>query len=276
MPELPDVEVIREYLDAHVIGQTIVAADYVGPIVMRNLLGGDTAAALAGRRFDWARRRGKFLRLGLDDGHELLINFMLAGRLVLCPPDTKRGARTYLVLALSGGQSLRYTDQASMGKIYLTDDPAKAPTYGELGPDALDSAVTLDVFRQRLRRHPGEIKGTLLNQQFVAGIGNAYADEILFEARIYPFLRRSELEPDDIARLHAAIGKVLYHAIAVLRQCMGDDIPDEIRDFLQVHRKGGEPCPRCGAAISQVAANKRITNFCRTCQPGTLIRQGKR
>ena len=273
MPELPDIEVISEFLAAHVVGQTIIAVDHVGAIVVRNLLGGDTASVLSGRRIASSRRRGKFLILDLDQVALLAINFMLSGRLMYCSASTKLRAHTYLVLSLSGGEQLRYTDQTQMGKIYLTEDVGKVPTFSEQGPDALDPALTLAVFRDRLRRHPGEIKGSLTNQAFLAGIGNAYADEILYRARVYPFKRRSELEADDIERIYAAIGMVLMEAMATLRQRAGSDIHLEVRDFLLVHGKAGQPCPRCGTSISQVAANQRITNFCRSCQPGTLIRQ---
>jgi len=273
MPELPDIEVIREFLAARVVGQNIVSVEHVGTLVVRNLMPGDAGGLLDGRRLTAAGRYGKFLLLALDGGIWLVINFMLSGRLMYCPAITRMGQRTFLVLNLSSGQQLRYTDATQMGKVYLTDDVARVPTYREQGPDALDPAVTLDVFRERLRRHPGEIKSTLTNQAFVAGIGNAYADEILFRARIYPFRRRPELSAADVEQVYVAMREVLGEAIDELRRRIGSNIHEEIRDFLKVHGKANQPCPRCGTPISQVSANQRITNFCRTCQPGTLIRQ---
>ena len=273
MPELPDVEVIKDILRARVVGQTIVSVGRVGPIVVRNLLPGGVAEVLTARPITSVDRRGKFLLVGLGSGLHLVINFMLAGRLTLCEPGARMGPRTHLELGLSSGQDLRYIDAVQMGKVYLTGDLAGVPAFAEQGPDALDGSVTVDVFRERLRRHPGEIKGALTNQAFLAGIGNAYADEILFAAGIYPFRRRSELSADDVARLHAAMRDVLEEAIARLRVRMGDNLHEEIRDFLKVHGKAGLPCPRCGTPVSQVSANQRITNFCRHCQPGTLIRQ---
>lgn len=275
MPELPDIEVIKDVLAATVIGQTIVSVDHVGPIVVRHMLPGDPAAALTGRAIAGVRRCGEFLLFDLDGGVHIVINFMLSGRLAYCAPSTRQGPRTFLVLQLSGGQQLRYTDQTQMGKVYITDDPDKAPLFAGQGPDALAAELTLPVFRERLKRHPGEIKGTLTNQSFVAGIGNAYADEILFRAGIYPFRRRSELPATEIERVYTAMRAVLSESIAILRERVGDRIHEELRDFLQVHGKGGQPCPRCGSVLSQVSANQRITSFCRTCQPGTLIRQGR-
>jgi len=126
--------------------------------------------------------------------------------------------------------------------------------------------VTLPVFTQRLRRHPGQIKNILVNDTFLAGIGNAYADEILFAAGIYPYRRRGTLTSSEIASLYEAIHRVLNEARAVVAVRMGEDIHHKVRDFLQVHGKGGEPCPRCGSPVSQINANQRLTNFCRRCQ----------
>ncbi|MDY7041110.1 MAG: DNA-formamidopyrimidine glycosylase family protein [Chloroflexota bacterium] len=273
MPELPDLEVIRGFLGEHLVGHTITAVEVVRPTVIRNLLDGDFAARLAGRRVTAVRRHGKFLLFDLSAGEHVALNPMLAGRLQYCLPDARRLSRTYLVLALDDGHELRYSDQRSMGKIYLTDDLARVPGFGELGPDALDPALTLEVFKERLRRFRGEIKGVLTRQTFVAGVGNAYADEILWQAGLSPFRKRPQLSDQDVARLYEAMRLVLSEAIATLRQRVGADIHVEIRDFLQVHRRGGESCPRCGTRISEVSARKRITNFCRTCQPGGLIRQ---
>jgi formamidopyrimidine-DNA glycosylase len=273
VPELPDIQIIAEFLNTHVAGQHIESVDYVGALVVRNLLTGSVEHALRGRVISGAKRRGKFLILELEGEVSLVVNFMLSGRLWYAPPAQGTGKRTFLVLTLADRRQLRYVDQTQMGKIYLTNDLSLIPTFADQGPDALDPGLSLSVFEQRLRRHPGEIKGTLTNQAFIAGIGNAYADEILFEARLYPFLRRSELGSDGIERLHTAQQDVLRGAIETLRQRVGSNIQEEIRDFLRIHGRPGQPCPRCGTAISQVAANQRITNFCRTCQPGTLIRQ---
>jgi formamidopyrimidine-DNA glycosylase len=273
MPELPDLEVIKDFLNSEVTGQTIVSVPYVGPIIVRNMLPGDVPSVLTGRKIGETRRRGKFLVMPLDNATIIVINFMLSGRLTYAAPVERFGKLTFLVLGLSGGQQLRYSDATQMGKIYLTDDVMNVPTFAEQGPDALDPSLTLDVFRQRLRKHSGEIKGILTNQLFVTGIGNAYADEILFRARIYPFRKRPALSADEIAQLYDAMHAVLPEAITVLQQRMGRNIHEEIRDFLLVHGKSGRPCPRCGTSISQVAAQQSVTNFCRSCQPGTLIRQ---
>jgi len=271
MPELPDLEVIREYLVPRLPGATITSATVRRPIIVRNLLGDDFAGHVTGRAFADVRRRGKFLLLGLDDGTALVINPMLAGRLRYGEPLKKDRVRDALVLRLDDGRELRYHDAEDMGKIYLTLDLGQVPTFVDLGPEANDPDLSLDIFLQRLRRHPGEIKGILTNQAFVAGIGNAYADEICWRAGIYPFRRRASLDRDELARLFDAMGCVLTEAIETLRVRVGDAIDVEVRDFLAVHGKPGQPCPRCGSPISEVSRERRDTHFCRTCQPGLMV-----
>jgi formamidopyrimidine-DNA glycosylase len=270
MPELPDLEVIREYLAPRIAGVPIVTADVRRPLLMRNLLGATPADHFLGRCFTTAERRGKFLVLPLDSGAMLIINPMLAGRIRYGDPLGRDRTRDALVLGLADGREMRYHDAKDMGKLYLTKDPSQVPTFAELGPEATDPNLSLDAFRERLRQHRGEIKGVLTNQKFVAGIGNAYADEICWRAKVYPFRRRPSLSDEEIARLHTAMQSVLTEAIETLRHRVGDAIDKEIRDFLLVHGKAGQPCPRCGSDISKVTKSRRTTNFCRTCQPGLM------
>ena len=271
MPELPDLEVIREYLAPRLAGNPISSARVLRPLVVRNLLGRDPVEHLEGHRFVDVQRRGKFLLFPLDQGVHLVINPMLAGRLRYGEPLGRDRVRDAIVLRFAGGQELRYHDAKDMGKVYLTADLAHVPTLADLGPEATDPDLSLADFRQRLRRHPGEIKGILTNQGFVAGIGNAYADEICWRAGLYPFRRRPTLDEEEVAGLYAAMRQVLADAIDTLRTRVGDAIDVEIRDFLAVHGKAGEPCPRCGSTISKVTRARRTTNFCRQCQPGLLV-----
>ncbi len=271
MPELPDLQVIREFLAPRIAGVQILSAEVRRPLILRNLLGGEAADCLVGRRFTGVLRRGKFLLLPLDNDTWLVINPMLAGRIRYGDPLPRRRKRDALVLGLADGRELCYHDAKDMGKLYLTDDLNRVPTFGELGPEAIDPALTLEVFRERLRRHQGEIKGILTNQRFVAGIGNAYADEICWRAGIYPFRRRPSLTGDEVARLYSALGDVLNGAIEILRARVGEAIDKEVRDFLSVHGRAGEPCPNCAHEISKVTRERRTTSFCRTCQPGLMV-----
>jgi formamidopyrimidine-DNA glycosylase len=270
MPELPDLEVIREFLTPRLPGVTVRSAEVRRPLVVRNMLRGEPAEHLVGRTFTGVSRRGKFLILWLDD-LALVINPMLAGRLRWGAPLARDRTRDALVLDLGDGHELRYNDTADMGKIYLTRNLDQVPAFTAQGPEANDPALTLDLWLERLRRHPGELKGILTNQAFVAGIGNAYADEILWAARLYPFRRRPTLSTDELTTLYTAMREVLANAIVTLRGRVGEAIDVEVRDFLAVHGKPGRPCPRCGSPISEVKRERIATHFCRTCQPGLMV-----
>jgi formamidopyrimidine-DNA glycosylase len=198
---------------------------------------------------------------------------MLAGYLRYHATAERVPGKPFLRLHLSNGHTLSYFDPISMGKVYLTPRLDLVPGFADMGPDALAPELTPAAFSERLRRHHGEIKGILTNHQFVAGIGNAYSDEILFCAGIYPFRKRKTLSPEDISRLYDCMHSVLTAATETLRARVGADIHEKLRDFLAVHGKGGTPCPRCGSTISEIHARQRISSFCRTCQPGTLIQQ---
>ncbi len=149
MPELPDLEVIRERLDARIVGLQIVDSAVLRPIIVRDLAAGEPGSNLAGRQIAAVSRRGKFLLLGLDDGLTVVINPMLAGRIRHAAPLARDRKRDAFVLTLSDGAELRYNDAADMGKIYLTRDLAAVPTFAEQGPDALDPALDFAAFAQR-------------------------------------------------------------------------------------------------------------------------------
>ena len=165
---------------------------------------------------------------------------------------------------------VRYRDPTQMGKIYLrpagVDRPVPGLGPGEQGPEADDATLTLDVWRDRIRRHPGELKNLVRNQSFVAGIGNAYSDEILHAARLLPFRKRSSLAAEEVDALYVATRATLASAIEVLERRVPPTFEKQVRDFLAVHNKGGHACPRCGTRITEVKAGGFITSFCRGCQ----------
>ncbi len=276
MPELPELEVVCEVLDRRVVGQAIHAVTVIPPggiIVVRDLTHAGFSAVLTGAAIESVRRRGKFLVFICQTSDApvfLVLNPKLTGRLQLAASGQKRHAKTHVVFKLSGGGELRYYDQKQMGQLYLTRDLEAIPDFAGMGPEALE--ISLDEFRARLKPYRGEIKGVLTRSEFVAGIGNAYADEILWAARIHPYRKRTALTAAEIETLYQAMRETLLDAVMKVRQEMGEEIDRKPRDFLAVHMKTGEPCPRCGTPVSLVGANQRITNFCRTCQPGGLIK----
>ena len=165
---------------------------------------------------------------------------------------------------------VRYRDPTQMGKVYLQPAGVERPVAGlggdDQGPDADDPALSLDVWRERIKRHPGELKNLLRNQAFVAGIGNAYSDEILHAAKLLPFRKRSSLATEEVDALYDATRSTLATAIGILRERVPPTFEKQVRDFLAVHDKGGQACPRCGTRITEVRAGGFITSYCRGCQ----------
>jgi formamidopyrimidine-DNA glycosylase len=195
----------------------------------------------------------------------------LGGRSGGRPADAAAWTDGAAWLPPDGGRVIvRYRDPTQMGKVYLLPAgidrrvPGMGP--GEMGPDALDPALTLDEWRSRIRRHPGELKNLLRNQAFVAGIGNAYSDEILHAARLGPFRKRSSLAPEEVDELYAAMRATLEASVRLLRERVPPTFEKQVRDHLAVHNRGGEPCPRCGARITHVTAGGFATGYCRSCQ----------
>lgn len=271
MPELPDLTIVAEELAARAAGREVAEVSAPAPILMRATP--TELAALVGSSLGRARRRGKFLLLPFEsDGAAsrlLAANPMLAGRFWLFDDGAARvRARTGLRIRFADGGELRYVDREMLGKLYLVapDGLDAIPGWAEMGPDADDPDLTLEAFRGRIRRHPGELKSLLRNSRFVAGIGNAYSDEILWEARLAPLRKRSSLSSDEIDRLYTAMRSVLADATDQVRQLVPPNIETQHREFLRVHLRGGEPCPRCGRELRQVGGSE-ATTFCRTCQP---------
>jgi formamidopyrimidine-DNA glycosylase len=271
MPELPDLTVVAEELGRRAAGRTVATATAPTPILLRATEA--DLEGLVGTTLGEARRRGKFLLLPfLHRGKEarlLVANPMLAGRFwLLDGPGERLRARTGLRLTFTDGGELRYVDREMLGKIYLIDRESlnDVPGWAEMGPDADDPDLTLEVFRDRIRRHPGELKNLLRNQKFVAGIGNAYSDEILWTARLAPLRKRRTLNADEVDRLYEAMLSVMAEATIRLREVVPPHIETQHREFLQVHLRGGEPCPRCGKPLRQIGGDE-ATTFCRTCQP---------
>jgi formamidopyrimidine-DNA glycosylase len=275
MPELPELEVICEVLQRRIVNQTIEGVEIIppgGPIVVRDLTHAGFEKSLTGKTIRSIARRGKFLLFSFEPDDPplfLVINPKLTGRFRLSAPDDKRHKKTAVILILENGQQLRYTDQKQMGQVYLVNKLELVPDYADLGPEPLE--ISLVEFRERLKPFRGEIKGVLTRGTFVAGIGNAYADEILWEARLHPYRKRTQLTPDEVDRLFVATRDTLLASIEKVRSGMQENIDQEPRQFMAVHMKTDFPCPRCDSPISVITANQRITNFCRTCQPGGLI-----
>jgi formamidopyrimidine-DNA glycosylase len=291
VPELPDLAVVADALHAALAGRPVTDARALMPLAVRGTPA--ELQALVGQRVSRVARVGKFLDVELD-GDRVIVNPMLTGRFQLAgrgekapsgvavelgfgprepgtPVDAAEWTREAAWLpAEAAPVTVRYRDPTQMGKVYLVpagvDRPIPGRAAGEMGPDALDPALTVETWRERIRKHPGELKNLLRNQAFVAGIGNAYSDEILWGARLLPFRKRSSLSAAEIDELYASMRETLTASIDLLRQRVPPTFEKQVRDHLAVHNRGGEACPRCGARITLVKAGGFPTGYCRGCQ----------
>jgi formamidopyrimidine-DNA glycosylase len=271
VPEIPELEAIRGFFNEHLAGKRINTSEVRIPVVFR-VPANEVRTTLPGDSFGEVRRYGKFLLFTLASGRVLAINPMLTGRCQDGEPGTRLRAKTCFVFGMEGGRDLRYSDERVMGKIYLVEAGQlnAIPNWATNGPDLLDPGLTEDEWMVRLKKYRGQIKSILTNAEFVQGIGNAYSDEILWEARINPYIAKTKLSEEELRRLFRAAHSVMAWATPLVGASRVKDGAldyEERRDFMRVHRLGGNACPRCGATISEITANQRITSFCRACQP---------
>ena len=274
MPELPELEALRIRIGPRVEGKLITAAS-VNP-KKAHLLRYPVdhfALELPARRIGSLTRRGKHLVFETELGgggspRWLVINPMLGGRFQVAGVEEPVPATEVFTIRVEGKLELRYLDFRDMGRIYWVQDrDREVPAWPAQGPEA-DSvgSMGLDAFRKRLRRFRDELKDLLRNQEFLAGIGNAYSDEILWEARLLPLRRRASLKPQEEEALYEAIPAVLRRAIEAILANPDYEESKQDRSFMAVHMKGGKTCPRCGHRISQIGSNREPLNFCRGCQ----------
>ncbi len=261
MPELPEVETVARSI-ARIVGRRIVSAEFTCTRVLR----GDPdrmSADLAGRRIRGIRRRGKFIVIDLDGGYCLTVHLGMTGKLLL---GGATGRHTHAVVNLDRGV-LRYEDPRQFGK--LEAGPGLPERLRKLGPEPLE--ITLAEFAARLGRRKARIKTVLLDQHFIRGVGNIYADEALFRARIHPLAIGARLRLERVRRLHTAIVEVLAQAIEKGGSSISDYVDAEGRQgFFQfehrVYQRTGEPCVRCGAPIRRILVAQRGTHYCPACQ----------
>ena len=198
---------------------------------------GDFESSLQTRIIQLVERRGKYLIISLSGALKLVFHMMLWGRFRLYERSAKLLKSTVLRLSLSDATELRYLDKKLMGKVYIvrSDHFSAIPGFLQLGPEADDAQLTQIDFMKRLRRHREMVKNVLTNQRFVSGLGSAYADEILFDARVLPLRKRSTLTDEEMQSLYSSTKEVLSNAITEIDSRVNDNIHEEIRDFLKVH-----------------------------------------
>jgi formamidopyrimidine-DNA glycosylase len=284
MPELPEVETVRAGLERHVVGRTVADVEVLHPRVVRRDLAGPAgfAAAMAGRTVKRAERRGKYLWLALDDEEALLAHLGMSGQLLVGDPDRPLSPHVRARFTFTdGGPDLRFTDQRTFGHLMLVpfahadvDDARELPApIAHIAPDPLEAAFDPDDFAARLtRRHTG-VKRALLDQSLISGVGNIYADEALWRARLHWARPTETLRRGEVSRLLEAVSEVLSEALragGTSFDALYVNVNGESGYFdrsLQAYGREGEPCGRCGTPIRRDAFMNRSSYSCPHCQP---------
>ena len=280
MPELPEVETVARDLRGRVLGATITGAECHWARTLRTHDPVTIGPALAGRRILAVGRRGKQLVLQLSGGAVLTIHLKMTGQLFVVAAGTPADPYVRFAISFADGREVRFRDIRKFGRIGLYEvdqatgeavqEAGGAAIFAGIGPEPLDEAFTLRVFRRRLRSRRSRLKPLLLDQSFVAGIGNIYADEALWAASLHPLRSAATLRPPDERRLYEAARRILAEAIERRGSSIDDyTAPDgdgSMQERLLVYQRAGEPCHRCGRPVRRIVIGSRATHFCSWCQ----------
>ncbi|WP_062217356.1 Fpg/Nei family DNA glycosylase [Streptomyces sp. NBRC 109706] len=273
MPELPEVEALRAFLSEHLVGRTVASAV---PVAFHSLKTYDPPlTSIEGRTVTAVERHGKFLDLAFDNGHHLLTHLARAGWLrwrdvqPTAPPKRGKGPLALRVV-LTDGAGFDLTEAGTQKRLAVScvRDPAEVPGVARLGPDPLEPSFTAADLAELLRGENRRIKGVLRDQGVLAGIGNAYSDEILHAARMSPFLIAARLDEAEVTRLYEALRATLANAVERAEGVAAGRLKAEKKTNLRVHGRTGEPCPVCGDTIREVAYHDSSTQYCPHCQTG--------
>jgi formamidopyrimidine-DNA glycosylase len=260
MPELPDLEVARRYVNATSLHQNIRSVEVRNEKILGDASARELSSTLEGRSFDSTRRHGKNLFVGLDDGGWMYVHFGMTGRLKYFEDLARDPPHDRFLISFETGYHLALDDARMFGKVDLVKDPDEFVREKKLGPDVL--ALDATTFRERLEGRRGGVKAALMNQQVVAGVGNIYSDEVLFQVRLHPRTDIRRLDGTTLEEMHKQTLRVLERAIE--RRANPDELPEP---FLLSHRNEGEPCPRGNGEIRKTTAAGRTAYYCPACQP---------
>ena len=271
MPERPDLEYVVPILARELAGRSIAGVRVKKPVVLRVAVEGKPEELLVGQSFGAVERRAHFVRFDLGDELELVVSPMLAGRFIVAAATDRNPADLAVAWALDDGRELRYRDDVQMGKVYVIrrGDWEQVPGLEKIGIDVLNRKLfTRDAFRQIAARRRDQVKVFLMDKSALDAMGNAYADEVLFEARLHPKTFVKALAPEEVDRLHDAIVKVIGEATRIIAK-RKPPLDEKVRDFLKVRGRAGEPCPRCGTKLRSAGVHGHDAEFCPECQPAT-------
>lgn len=271
MPQLPEAETIKEDLRELVVGSKILGTELLDPALVDQSLPEEFARRLADVWVTGARRYAKHIVLDLDSGDSLDLQLKLAGQLLLVPPVEAPESDVMLIFHLDDERRLYLRDELRLTRARFFGPGELEKELADLGPDPLEDGFTVEYLRRSLGGRRSRIKPLLMEQRLVAGIGNIYVDEILYDARIHPRRKASTLSTEECRALHAAIRENLEAGIEhrgttvqFHRDLLGR--PGEHQYYLRVFERGGQPCPECGGKVAQEQVGGRSTYYCPDCQ----------
>lgn len=269
MPELPEVETVVRALRPSLVNQHFTEVRTYWPRHIDRPAVDELQQRLHGRSVTAITRRGKYIVIQLDDGQALIIHLRMSGHLAVVDRCTPADKHTHTIFGLGNGRELRFRDTRKFGRVYLVDDAAEV--VGKLGPEPLEDEFTADTLRDLLDGRHRVLKPLLLDQTFIAGIGNIYADEALFYARLLPTRRSDSLSNEEIDALYDGIQTALTLGIAregasITTYVKPDGEKGDMQNAVNVFRRTGETCYRCGGTIERIVLGQRSTHFCPGCQ----------
>ena len=282
MPELPEVEVVRRGLDAHVVGRTVTGVDVLHPRPVRRHVAGpqDFAARVTGRRIVAARRRGKYLWLPLDSGDAVLGHLGMSGQMLVQRGEAPDERHLRVRFRLDAPVELRFVDQRMFGGLAVSAGGAELPSeIAHIARDPLDPEFDDDLFSARVRKKASGIKRVLLDQTVISGVGNIYADEALWLARLHGDRPGQRLRRAEVVEVLAGVRAVMQSALAqggTSFDALYVNVNGESGYFersLKAYGQEGEPCARCGTPIVRVSFMNRSSYFCPVCQPRPRVRR---
>ena len=269
MPELPDLLYIQKRLAEGITGRSITSLEVKQTVLLRNMLDVPLEGVFPGLTVREVGHHGPFLRIGLSGEIDIVMNLMLAGRLQHRRKGEKPLGHLCIAWTLDDGSALRLCDEQKMAKLYVcrSGDVNAVPRYRTQGVDILSPAFTQEKFRELIAANSRRQVRVVINDHTVfSAVGNAYADEILFEARIHPKTVTGRLSDEERRRLYAAIGAVMTWGAAMVEGA-AQPIHVKVREHMKVRNRKGEPCPRCGTTIRREGVRGYDTFFCPSCQP---------
>jgi len=268
MPELPDLVYIEDELAQQLTGRRIESVDIKDPIVIRCLIDSAFEEQLVNRTVEAIYRHGPFLVFDLDDDLKIIIHPMLAGRFKLTAADAACGRDLSFKLHFDNAKTLSYLDDKRMGKVYLlrADQAGQIPRFNNQGIDLLSTDFTRKAFIDAIEKQRKQVRVFLMDQSLLSAIGNAYADEILYDAGIHPKTFCYQLCDDEKQTLFKSIRKVLHWGIAEVSRAK-QPIDVKVRDHMRVRNRKNQPCPQCGTTIRRAGVLGHDTFFCPKCQP---------